>query len=139
MALGAGVWRVVEGFGRWLYCGLRIFLYWIAKVGGNSAIRFRRWLHQRGQKKSLAKLGEAVYQLHLGGKTGWSDDVRGKEIIQELEDYHLKSGNLEMRLQEREQRYREQVKSIREAQSSQLAEGEGESSKDSGQQTAGSQ
>jgi len=139
MALGAGVWRVVEGSGRWLYCGLRIFLYWIAKIGGNSAIRFRRWLHQRGQKKSLVKLGEAVYQLHLGGKTGWSDDVRGKEIIQELEDYHIKSGNLEVRLQERERRYREQVKSIGEAQSSRLAEGEGESSADSGQQTAGSQ
>ena len=133
MALGAGAWRVIEGSGRWLYSGLRIFLYWIAKVGGNSAIRFRRWLQKRGQKKSLVELGEAVYQLHLGGKTGWSDDVRRKEIIQELEDYHLKSGNLEVRLQEREQRYREQVKSIRKAQRSRLAEDEGESSADTGQ------
>ncbi len=139
MALGAGVWRVVEGSGRWLYCGLRILLYWLAKVGGNSAIRFRRWLYQRGHKKSLVKLGEAVYQLHLGGKTGWSDDVRGKEIIQELEGYHLRTGNLEVRLQEREQRYRSHVKSIREAQRSRPAEGEGESSADSGKQTAGSQ
>lgn len=139
MALGAGVWRVVEGSGRWLYCGLRIFLYWIGKVAGNSAIRFRRWLHQRGQKKSLVKLGEAVYQLHLGGKTGWSDDARGKEIIQKLEDYHLKSGNLLVRLQEREQRYREQVKRIREARGFRLAESERERSTDSGQHTAGSQ
>jgi hypothetical protein len=133
MALGAGVWRVVKGSGGGLYCKLRIFLYWIAKVGGNSAIRFRRWLQQRGQKKSLVKLGEAVYQLHLEGKAGWSDDVGAKEIIQELVAYHRKRGNLEVRLQEREQRYRIQVKIASEAQSPRLTEGKGESSSDTGQ------
>jgi len=126
MALRGSVWRVVKGSGMWLYCWLRIFVHWLVKVGGNRAIRFRRWLHKSSRKKSMVKLGEAVYQLHLGGKTDWFNDVRAKEIIQELEDSDRKRDNWEKRLQERAEHYRKQVKRLKEIKGSRLTESEDE-------------
>ncbi len=84
MALGESAWRVVEGSGTWLYCWQRILLSWIAKMGRSSVVRFRLWLRNRGQKKSLLKLGQAVHQVHLGGRTDWSDDSQANKILQEL-------------------------------------------------------
>jgi len=133
MDLGGSVWRAVKGFGMWLYCWLRIILYWVAKVAGNSWIRFRRWLQGGGRRKSSLKLGRAVYQIHLEGKTNWSDDSRARECIQELEDCDRKRGDLEGRLQEREERFRERVKRIKEAKSSKPAESKQESTAGSGQ------
>ena len=132
MDLGGSVWRVLKGFGMWLYCWLRIVLYWLAKVAGNSWIGFRSWLKKSGEKKAFLKLGRAVYQLHLDGKTDWSDDSRVKEFIQEQENCDRQMVELKGRLQEREERYREQVKRIKEAKSSGPTKGEEEGAADSG-------
>ena len=134
MALRESVWRVVKGAGMWLYYRVRISLYWIAKVSGNSTIIFRRWLKKGGQKKYLVKLGQAVHELHLEGRTNWSDDIRVKESIQALEDGDRKRTNLKARLQEREVRYQEKVKRFREARSFRPTESEDESTANSGQQ-----
>jgi hypothetical protein len=139
MAFRGSVWRVVKGSGVWLYCWLRIFVHWLVKVGGNRAIRFRAWLHKSSRKKSTVKLGEAVYQLRSEGKTDWFNDVRVKEIIQELEGSDRRRDSWEKRLQEREARYREQVKRLREVKGSQLTESEGEGEAGSGQQAAGNE
>lgn len=139
MALGERAWRVVKGSGMWLYCWLRIFLYWIVKMGGNSAIRFRLWLQNRGQKKSLLKLGQAVHQVHLGGRTDWSDDSQAKKILQELEAGQQKRNDLEALSQAKEERYRGQVKHFRRAQSYRPKQSEAESTADTGQQAPGSQ
>ncbi len=134
MALRESVWRVVKGAGMWLYCRLRLSLYWIAKVSGNCTIIFRRWLKKGGRKKYLVKLGQAVHALHLEGRTNWSDDIRVKESIQALEDGDRKTTNLNARLREREVRYQEQVKRFREARSYRPTKSEDEGTANSRQQ-----
>ena len=139
MALGQSALRVVKSSSMWLYCWLRILLSWIVKMAANSVIKFRLWLRNRGQKKSLFKLGRAVHQVHLGGGTDWSDDSQVNKILQELEAGDRKRDDLEALLQAKEELYRGQVKRFREAQSSRPKQSAGESTADSGQQAAGSQ
>ena len=126
MALGQSAWRVVKGSGMWLYCWLRILLSWFAKMGGNRVVRFRLWLWNRGQKKSLLKLGQAVHQVRLEGRSDWSDDSQANTILQELEAGDRKRDELEALLQAKEKRYRGRVKHFREAKSSRPNQGEGE-------------
>lgn len=98
----------------WLYSLLRTSLYWLSKVamGGGTRIR-RRLLKARG-KKFLLKLGRRIQELHQTGVNDWPADSKVKEIIQELEDCSRKREELKSHLQERQDRFREKVRKLKE-------------------------
>jgi small-conductance mechanosensitive channel len=123
MAVGTGLLRKTW---MWLYSWLRIFLYWIGKVVGGVTVRLRRRLIRGKQQKTVARLGQQIYELHQQGQTGWSEDPRVQEILQELKSGGSKIGELESRVQDRENRYRERVKRLRAAASPQPAQEESE-------------
>jgi small-conductance mechanosensitive channel len=120
----------------WLYSWLRIFLYWIGKIVGSATVRFRRRLIRGKQQKTVARLGQQIYELHQQGQTGWSEEARVQEILQELKNGGRKIGELESRMQDRENLYRDRVKRLRAAASPQPVqdESEGESTADKGRE-----
>ena len=67
------------------------------------------------------------------------DDNLVKEIIQALEDGDRKRSELQTRLQDKEDRYREKVKRLTQSQRSLPKESENERMADLGQQAVGSQ
>lgn len=81
-------------------------------MGGGTRIR-RRLLKVR-EKKSLLKLGRRIQELHLSGENDWPGDSKVKEIIQELEDCNRKKEELKSHLQERQDRFREKVRKLKE-------------------------
>ena len=123
MALGTGQLR---GTWMWLYSRLRIFLYWIGKVVGNATVRFRRCLIRGKQQKTVARLGQQIYELHQKDQTGWYEEARVQEILQELKNRGRKIGELESRMQDLENRYRDRARRLRAAASPQPAQDKSE-------------
>ena len=113
MDLGGSLWRIVKGTGIWLYCWLRVLIYWLGRLSGKSSIRFRLRLLGGKQKKSLAKLGEQVYELYQKGQTVWSEDVTVKEVLETLDERDEKREKLLTLLQELDDQFRENVQRLR--------------------------
>ena len=97
----------------WLYGWLLRLVYWIGKVAGSSGIRFRRWLLKGKGKKSLLKLGRRIQVLHQEGQRDWIEDIEVKDILKVIEESSGKREELESLLQERENRYKENVQRIK--------------------------
>jgi hypothetical protein len=102
----------------WLYCWLRTLLYWLGKLAVNSTVRFRRWLLKGRNKRYVLKLGQRMYELNQEDQRGWPEDAIVKEIFAALEESGRKDQELKSRLQERDNRYRENVQRLREKASS---------------------
>jgi hypothetical protein len=113
MDLGGSLWRIIKGTGIWLYRWLRVFIYWLGRFSGRSSIRFRLWFLRGKQKKSLAKLGERVYQLHQEGQTEWSEDAMVKEVLETVDTGGEKGEKLQGLSQELDEQYRENVQRLR--------------------------
>ena len=101
-----------------LYSWLRASLYWFSKVATAGSIRFRRRLLKTREKKSLLKMGRRIHELHRDDQKDWSEDGKVKEILQALAESSRKKEELQSRLQEREDRYREKIQKLRDKRSS---------------------
>jgi hypothetical protein len=97
----------------WLYCWLGASFYWLGKVALGGSVRFRRRLLKASENKSMLKMGRRISELHQDGQNDWSGDGKVKEILQVLEENSRKKEELKSRLQEREDRYREKVRKLR--------------------------
>jgi hypothetical protein len=100
-----------------LYSWLRASLYWFSKAATAGTIRFRRRLLKTREKKSLLKMGHRIHELHRDDQKDWSTDGKVKEILQALEESSTNREELQSRLQEREDRYREKIKKLRDKRS----------------------
>lgn len=106
-------------FWLWLRVWLRTSLYWFSNLALGASIRFRRWRLKIREKKSMMKMGRRIHQLHQEGQSDWSEDSMVKAILQVLEEKSRKKEALQIRMQERKDRYREKVQKLREKASSQ--------------------
>jgi hypothetical protein len=97
----------------WLYCWLRTLVYWLGKLAGNSVVRLRRWFLKGRNKRYVLRLGQRMYELYQKDQRDWSEDARVKEIFAALEESGRKAQELKSRLQERDDRYRENVQRLR--------------------------
>jgi hypothetical protein len=100
-------------FWQWLRVWLRTSLYWFSNLTLGASIRFRRWLLKIREKKSMMKMGRRIHQLHQEGQSDWSEDSNVMAILQVLEEKNRKKEELQARLQERKERYREKVQKLK--------------------------
>jgi hypothetical protein len=109
MNVGGALGRAVSGALKRVYSWVRIFLYWLLKKAGNSALWFRRRRLNKRQGASLAALGRRIYTLHQEGRTDWAEDSRVREVLRVVEEEERKTEELETRRHGLQDRYRERV------------------------------
>ena len=109
----AMVGNLLNKFWLWFRIWLRASLYWLSNLTLAASIRLRRWLLKVREKKSMMKMGRRIYELHQEGQGEWSEDSNVKAILQVLEENNQKKGELQARLQERKDRYREKVQTLK--------------------------
>jgi hypothetical protein len=97
----------------WLYCWFRTSFYWSNKVAKGGSIRFRLRLLKGREKKSILKIGRRIYELHEDDQNDWSADSKVKEILQVLERNSRKKEELQSRLQDTADRYKEKVRKLK--------------------------
>ena len=59
-------------------------------------------------------MGRRIQELHQTGDNDWPGDSKVKEIIQELEDCNRKREELKSRLRDRQDRFRDKVRKLKE-------------------------
>jgi hypothetical protein len=108
-------WSVValKGTARLLYRWLRIMLFWLWKIACGSVLRVQRWRLSRQQREQLSVLGEHVYGFHRGGQANWSEQNKVSEMLRALELGEQKGRDLEARLRETQERFRQRLARIR--------------------------